>query len=110
MVPHHHHGEMSDTDHLTEHESADDLMDYLELIFHVDMGEGHLEHFQGGESLDYDQLQSIDIKPIIGIVSTVTTLSENTDYQKTELQPYFGRAHIPPDLLSSSLRGPPFIS
>ena len=101
---------MSHADHLTEHASADNVIEYLELIFHVDMGEGHLEHFQGGELLDFDQLQSVDINPISGIVLSAKSPSENIEYRIVELQPYFGRVHIPPDIQFFSLRGPPFIS
>jgi hypothetical protein len=44
-VPHHHHSELDATEHYRQHEQAATLFDYLQLIFHIDLGADHLEHF-----------------------------------------------------------------
>jgi len=42
-------------------------MDYLELIFHVDIGEGHLEHFDNADGLDFELQTPVELITINGI-------------------------------------------
>ncbi len=67
-IPHEHHGDISDEQHVRVHQEADSLFDWFGLMFHSDMGESHLEYF---ESVDYQDIQlapmSIDT-PLLSIV------------------------------------------
>ena len=49
LVPHEHHAELSEEDHIGQHESARSLLDFLQLAFHLDQGKGHLEEYQNAD-------------------------------------------------------------
>ncbi|MEQ8711839.1 MAG: hypothetical protein RIC80_02420 [Cyclobacteriaceae bacterium] len=46
MLPHAHHSELNEEQHFQEHEMASSLFDYLQLAFHFDPGQNHLEDYQ----------------------------------------------------------------
>lgn len=46
LVAHKHHSELDEATHVVQHEEADDLYDYLQLIFHIDMGGDHLKDYK----------------------------------------------------------------
>lgn len=54
LFPHEHHDELSSVEHEVQHLEADSLIDFIKLIFHEDMGEGHLEHVVVGHILSLD--------------------------------------------------------
>jgi len=93
------------------HESADGLIDYIQLIFHSDMGDGHLENFESGQSLDFDLTSSVAVAPILGILTDhVYLVSGEHSFIAAEF--YLKDDPFPDSLqrCSFSLRGPPHIS
>lgn len=42
VVPHHHHDEVSDEEHISEHTSAHSFWEYLQLAFHQELGNDDL--------------------------------------------------------------------
>ncbi len=69
VLPHDHHEELEETIHVTQHESASGLLDFLALAFHLDQGEGHLDDYQPEASYHlacfslYTDLISIGLQP-----------------------------------------------
>ena len=51
VLPHEHHSELNQEEHLAQHESAEGLLDFIKLTFHMDQGEDHLEKYQGSSSI-----------------------------------------------------------
>ena len=52
LIPHVHHGQMSQMAHVEAHQEATNLLDQLKLVFHNDLGAEHLEwmsQFSGSE-------------------------------------------------------------
>ena len=49
ILPHKHHTELNALEHVTQHESATSLLDFIKLAFHLDQGEDHLENFKVAE-------------------------------------------------------------
>lgn len=93
------------------HESAESLLDYIQLIFHTDMGDGHLEHFKSGQSLNFDWTATLAIPPILGVfVDHVYLVSGEQSFIASEF--YLKDDPFPDSLNFSlfSLRGPPSIS
>ena len=110
LVPHHHHDELSDEEHEIEHDSAETLLDYLELLFHVDAGDGHLEHFQSGEGFNLDFNFTID-GPSVFIENAINLGSFDPVADNTPIPIcYYKKVPIPPNILFKPLRGPPSIS
>lgn len=46
ILPHEHHSELDENQHVEDHETASSLLDYIKLAFHLDPGQNHLEEFQ----------------------------------------------------------------
>jgi hypothetical protein len=110
IIPHHHHDHLSVEDHKFEHETADNILDYLELLFHLDMGEGHLENFQSTDGNHLDIQFQYDLGPL-NLVEIVYCLNADikSDLSARSFFPS-DRIPIPPKKSSLSLRGPPSIS
>lgn len=53
VVAHQHHTELSQKEHIVQHQSAVSLFDYIELALHLDQGEGHLENYQTANELQF---------------------------------------------------------
>jgi hypothetical protein len=45
-MPHQHHTELEDALHSVDHNEATTILEYLQLVFHLDMGSDHLETFE----------------------------------------------------------------
>lgn len=54
---------MTAEDHELQHQEARSFLDYLKLIFHEDMGEGHLEHVVVSSSLNLQLQLTVDELP-----------------------------------------------
>jgi len=110
VIPHHHHDHLSVEDHNIEHESADNILDYLELLFHLDMGEGHLENFQSTDGNHLDIQLQYDLGPL-SPVEIVYCLKADAEADFST-RPFYSsdRIPIPPNISSLSLRGPPSVS
>ena len=46
VLPHEHHSELNEVEHVAQHESAKGLLDFIKMAFHMDQGEGRLEKYQ----------------------------------------------------------------
>lgn len=46
VLPHEHHSELDEVEHVEQHETATGFLDFIKLAFHMDQGEGHLEKYQ----------------------------------------------------------------
>lgn len=111
MLPHAHHDELSDDDHELVHQSADSILDYIKLIFHTDMGEGHLENFESGQGFDFDHISAVAISPIVGVVTDhVLMVSGEHSFIASEFYLKDDPFPDPHNYTSFSLRGPPSIS
>ena len=112
VVPHVHHDQISDAQHEEEHLSADSWKDYIKLIFHTDLGDGHLEHFNSADGLDLQLITAPVVIPVCGIVI------EHRLLVSSELRYIVNNGFIDHDdplpakyfNSPSPLRGPPFIS
>lgn len=111
VLPHVHHEELSIAEHEEAHLSADSLLDYIELIFHTDIGDGHLEHFASGQGLDFELSPVVTSMPVFAIevddlllFSSEHLFIAGAFYLKDDPFPK------PQPLSAFSLRGPPFIS
>lgn len=53
LLPHAHHTQLNDEQHIEEQQTASSILDYLQLAFHFNPGENHLEEYQtaGEDSL-----------------------------------------------------------
>ena len=49
FLPHHHHNEISEAEHVEVHEEARTVIDYILLAFHNNPGENHLEEFKNAQ-------------------------------------------------------------
>lgn len=108
ILPHEHHDELDHVEHENLHQEADSLLDYIKLIFHENIGEGHLEHVVVSDidhlEFDfYDNFILINNAPRILIVQSTQFFSNNNFiYQLGHKQSAKRLAH--------SRRGPPLIS
>lgn len=59
LVPHVHHAESTEIYCIAEGDIS--LLEQLSLIFHLDMGDDHLEEFQPGDTLHFDTIEYVDI-------------------------------------------------
>jgi hypothetical protein len=109
VTPHLHHGEMSGDHDYIDHQEADDLIDWLILSFHLDLGDGHLECYSQSNHLDF----SMDYQWVANVDFLFTT---NFQHLLIELSPVesimpFERRDklLSPDYHKHSpLRAPPF--
>ena len=54
LLPHAHHSQLNDEQHLEEQQSASSIFDYIQLAFHFDQGENHLEEYQtSGDDISF---------------------------------------------------------
>lgn len=49
FLPHNHHNEISEEEHLEVHEEASSVIDYILLAFHNNPGKNHLEEFKNSQ-------------------------------------------------------------
>ena len=84
FLPHQHHSELSEEEHITQHETAENLYDFLQLIFHMDQGEAHLERYQTTDhtqlSFHFPQLE----KTVVYLESTTSGHTPSFDRPASE--------------------------
>ena len=99
-MPHMHHDEMSTKDHVIEHDSAESLLDFIQLAFHFNPSENHLEDYQTS-NIDFQVLvfcEEVTKPEFIRIIhSTIDFGFEDCDFHQPILASYS----------SISFRGPP---
>lgn len=111
LVPHQHHDDLSYEDNLIEHNSATSILDYLELAFHADLGEGHLEHLDSANGPELNQV--LNTKVLVPIMNWHPILAPRLIEPNVEYVRVFTDNHrIPKDVSIQApvLRGPPAFS
>lgn len=110
LVPHQHHNELSYDQDAVQHASANDLQDYLELVFHIDMGDGHLDHFENVDGIEFD------VKAVAINLTCFSTVSQYGKYDNScgsfykHGFPELNKYSSGPEIACTTLRGPPSIS
>lgn len=111
IVPHTH----NDSLHLSEHEISKkptlEFLDMLEALFHVDMGEDHLENFKSANGFDFDLKFDIQI-PCANNFCFLSKIIENKTTDAFELHEFPDVIPLSLKIFTSSLdlRGPPSFS
>lgn len=90
-------------------QTADDAVDYVKLMFLVDLGEGHIDHYESSDGPPAPALEALDCSPVFAAV-----LIEDAHPVRTAFSVNLEAAipRDPPKYLSPccadfSLRGPP---
>ncbi len=78
-MPHTHSNELSDYDQSEAFEEADGLIDYVKLLFLTDLGEGHMESFEQGNSFDFDSEFQLETSPQTTVFSAVLPITNQVD-------------------------------
>jgi hypothetical protein len=81
LLPHQHFDELDSEEHKEEHAQADGLIDYLQLIFHTDLGDGHMESFEDGKGFDFDVDFTINLIPVLVAHSYYPLLQNPSNHQ-----------------------------
>lgn len=110
MVPHQHDTDISDAAHQQQHIEASTFLEHLQLLFHSDLGEDHLEHIVTDDSGTTDVEQStVDYPDVLpGLVPTVVSSippSSNRASHPKRIAPPDGTTPY-----TSGTRGPPFLA
>ncbi len=102
-MPHHHHDELSDAQNFTEHSTANSALDFLGVIFHENIGEGHLENF---ENTEFDFNFSLSNFMLVSYPSFIAESEEVHNY-------FYVNQRIPLPISAyqkaTSKRGPPVV-
>lgn len=100
FIPHQHHSELSEEEHIEQHEEADDLFEFLQLVFHIDFGEDHLEKFKTSsfhfDLADLPDTQQILYTPYL-ILEREFLPFQNTSFSSIE-EKYIQKFRGPPSL------------
>ncbi|MEP5612863.1 MAG: hypothetical protein ABJP45_11465 [Cyclobacteriaceae bacterium] len=101
FLPHSHHDELSDTEHVEVHEEAESILDFFRLAFHVNQGENHLEDFKNSQQY---QAQFLVVTSIIDLAFGPVLIEEIPKSNSTTYLSNFQTRFKHKDL---SFRGPP---
>ncbi|MEP1096306.1 MAG: hypothetical protein ABJG78_14415 [Cyclobacteriaceae bacterium] len=101
FLPHSHHDELSDSEHIEVHEEAETILDFFRLAFHVNQGENHLENFKNAQQY---QAQFLLIASIIELEFGPVLIEEAPKSNSTTYISNFQNRFRHKDL---SFRGPP---
>lgn len=101
FVPHQHHDELGQAEHISEHSSATSTLDFLSLIFHENLGENHLENFENTEC--HFDFVAIAVLPSADYSLAEVVLAET----ESKYQDYPNAIPISVYPKTSSERGPP---
>lgn len=108
IVPHIHHDATQAAQHEIEQKSAHEILDILELMFHVDMGEDHLENFQSANGFDLDLKAGLQLHSLFNfcLISDIYDITISDDFTTRDFP---DDVPIPLSILSAplDLRGPP---
>ena len=103
IVAHSHESDLSESAHISEHQEASSILEFIALGFHGDHLDGQLEFFTGSSEISIERQDLIHFSPNFCAVLTVQgwgreiELSSSVDFiVRDNLQPR-----------TSSLRGPP---
>lgn len=84
ILPHEHHSELDEEQHVVAHETATSLLDFIKLAFHVDLGEDHLERYKitQQEHLAFDLIIPSTLNPSFEVVRTEITSQKSSLFQE----------------------------
>lgn len=100
FIPHEHHSELDEIEHIQQHQQADGLFDLLQLVFHTDLGDEHLENFKTASYffLQPDLFDCETLTRTCQFVQSEVRPRENISYSSIEEIQYL------------TFRGPPVLS
>lgn len=103
MIAHSHHSEFTVSQHKQQHIEAKNLIDFIQLGFHLDQGDGHLKDMTFSDS---PQLDEADLLPLVGLIAVHFYLVEFPSTREFVVERSGAFSEI---LLtkSNTLRGPP---
>ena len=81
FMPHQHSDELSAAEHIEEHTSASSVFDYLAVLFHENLGENHLEHFDTPAS-HYEDLATPAVVPSFYAVYDVECVKNDIEFSE----------------------------
>lgn len=105
LVPHNHHGEVATND-MVSYTNADSVLDWVKIMFLVDQGEGHLDHFENGN----DNLNVSHFTVVYTPLGLHTSKLIPLDGKSVNRENTFIISSAPPDSYLKKvigLRGPP---
>ena len=105
-IPHTHHSEVSEGEHILAHQQAETIFDYVSLVFHIEQQDGALEQFvQDNDNITFDNISI----PHIAILYAVFVPSNK--HQETTSH-IVNNVPLRNNLFTNSfsLRGPPLKS
>jgi hypothetical protein len=96
LVPHRHHEELTENEHQREHQEAQNVIDFLSLVFHQNLGGHHLQEILVAsteqEIPNHVQVQKIkfsQIKPYSELTYISKNKSSKTIHLNDQSNPYF---------------------
>ncbi len=103
-VPHHHHDEISEEEHVSEHASAHTFWEYLQLALHQELGNDDLTTTPSVEKSNVT-VASFCIPQLFSFTPELTTLYLKTIFNNSEEISF--KSHF--YLLSNQFRAPPLV-
>lgn len=105
VVPHHHHDEISEEEHVSEHASAHTFWEYLQLALHQELGNDDLTTSTPAVEKSNVTVAPFCIPPHFAFTPELTTVCLNTIFNNGEEISY--KTHF--YLLSNQFRAPPAV-
>ncbi|NND32849.1 MAG: hypothetical protein HKN76_09680, partial [Saprospiraceae bacterium] len=106
-VPHEHHTERLEEEHVCEQNHFSSLLDLFRLAFHSDIGEGHLDHFIAADNDTFQKESVGSIDFIVGDIY-INATEPNIRIYKQEEGFNYCLLYIPTHLYPFDFRrGPP---
>ena len=101
VLPYEHHDELNQNQNIEAHATANSLLDYIKLAFHVDLGEDNLEGYKitQHEQLNFDLILFFTLDFSFEIQNTAAASQHFVNFEEKLHSRYYSR-HL-------SLRGPP---
>ena len=109
IIPHQHANEVGSFDESKAFINADGLLDFVQLFFLTDLGEGHMETFDQGEQFDFGSMFQIESSSVIIPFSSVVSSTNFVNVQLPSQRHYLDGVPILRHYFLSNIdfRGPP---
>ncbi len=102
ITPHtHHKATQSYTHSISEVDNSNDILSWLQFVFHQDLGQEHLEHFQN------DSFDHVTLLPDLAFLAFALSFSPIIEEPLEHKKPYIFSIKDSDLLNQSPLRGPP---
>lgn len=110
LLPHQHHDELDIIEHSEERAQAEGMVDYLQLLFHTDLGDGHMENFESGRGFDFDTEYTVNLFPDLVTYSYYPILQKPAIQQSGTCYYDHDVPIVKKDVIAHlDFRGPPFM-